>query len=156
MSTLAARTDPGARAAAVLERDWRMLVGGELAGAAGGETLPTASPHDGAVLARVPFAQRADVDRAVAAARAAAPAWRATPLPERAAALGRVVAVLRAHAEELAVADAVDSGNPVGVMLDEVEMACASIEYAVGVAWRLVGEVLPSPTRDWLLTRREP
>jgi acyl-CoA reductase-like NAD-dependent aldehyde dehydrogenase len=156
MSALATDTGPGARAAALLDRDWRMLVGGELVSAAGGETYPTVSPHDGEVLARVPFAQREDVERAVAAARAAFPGWRALPLAERGAALGRVVEVLRAHAQELAIADAVDSGNPVSVMLGEVEMACEMLEYFRGVAWQLKGEVLPSPTRDWLLTRREP
>ncbi len=149
-------TDFSALADRVLDRPWRMLVGGELVGAGGGETYETASPADGRVLAEVPFAQRSDVDEAVSAARGAFPGWRATPLVERAARIQAMVAVLRDNAQELGVADAVDSGNPVEVMVSEVELACQNLEYQRGVAFELKGEVLPSDSRDWLLTRREP
>ena len=133
-----------------------MLIGGELVPAIGRETYADANPADGSSLGMVPLAQTADVERAVAAAQAAYPAWRRTSVAERSAHMAAAIAVLRAHARELGVLDAIDSGNPVTAMIAEVEMACEWLEYARGVAHRVVGETLPSPSGQWLMTRREP
>jgi len=54
------------------------------------------------VMGRVPAATAAEVDAAVAAARAALPAWMATPVPERAALLGELARALNERAEEFA------------------------------------------------------
>jgi betaine-aldehyde dehydrogenase len=59
------------------------------------------------------------VDTAVKAAHAAWPAWKALPPSERAQYLRRAADVLRAHAEELAYLDAVDTGNPVSQRDDQ-------------------------------------
>ena len=66
-------------------RPWRMLVGGELVNARGGERYQTNSPATEQLLAEVPFAQKADVEAAVQAAERAYPAWRDTPLAQRVA-----------------------------------------------------------------------
>ena len=57
-----------ARVAHLAARPWRMLIGGEMMGARGGECYATASPSTEAHLADVPFAGKSDVDDAVAAA----------------------------------------------------------------------------------------
>ena len=154
--TVAAEGEVRAAARSVLDREWRMLVGGELVAATAQDTYGTVNPATLEELAAVPFAQAADVARAVAAAEAAFPTWRSTPLVERAACLQAAIDVLRGHAVELGVADTIDSGNPVAMMISEVEMACQNLEYHKGVAFALTGDVLPSSSRDWLLTRREP
>lgn len=144
------------RAHALLAREWGMLVGGEILQAVGGETYGTHNPADGQHLADVPLAQAADVERAVEAARVAFPAWRRTPVTERAAMMGQAIEILRENAEDLAVMDAIDSGNPVTPMIGDVHLACRDLEYMRGAAMEVKGQTIPSQTGDWLLTRREP
>jgi betaine-aldehyde dehydrogenase len=112
----------GERATALLRRSWGMLINGELVQAGNGATLDTTSPADRCFLAKVPFAQRADVNRAVEAAKAAYPSWRQTPLVVRGVLLQKMVAVLREHAQDLAIMDAIDSGNPVTSMMKDVSI----------------------------------
>lgn len=144
------------RLGSLLDREWGMLIGGEVVGAAGGETVEARSPADGRFLARVPFAQREDVNRAVAAAKQAFPAWKKTPWVERAAKVRELIGALRGHAEELGILDAIDCGNPVKAMIGDVGMACGGLEYISGVAMEVKGQTLPSMGDNWLLTRREP
>jgi betaine-aldehyde dehydrogenase len=140
----------------LLKRDWRMLIGGELVPAGSGETMTTSSPSDGSVLGTVPLAGPSDVERAVRAAQGAFPAWRDTPLTERVALLRRFAGVLQEHARELGLLDAADCGNPVTAMIGDVAMATRWMEYQTGVAFEVKGSTLPSLSRSWLLTRREP
>lgn len=72
------------------------------------------NPATGEVLGQVPFSTQAQVDAAVAAARAAQPAWAALPDAERQAALSRVADVLQANAETLAQWVTREQGKPLG------------------------------------------
>src|SRR3974390_3483707 len=63
---------------------------------------PVTNPATGQVIARVPFAVEADVDRAVRAAHAAFLKWRAVPVVDRVQVLYRYKALLDRHASELA------------------------------------------------------
>ena len=144
------------RATTLLQRSWRMLINGELVEAEGGATFDTISPADGRFLASIPFARRIDVQRAVEAAKTAYPSWRRTSITTRGAMLQRAVDILRAHAQDLGIMDAIESGNPVTAMIAEVSMVCEWLEYIKGVALEVKGQVLPSTTQNWLLTRREP
>lgn len=136
--------------------DWGMLIGGRLVGAQSGQTYEDTCPADGRWLATVPLGQHEDAHLAVAAAKAALPGWRATPLAERSRIIGDVITVLRAHAQELGVLDSLDSGNPAAAMIGEVELAASWLEWCRGAAHRVVGDTLPAPSGHWLLTRREP
>ncbi len=70
------------------------LVGGEWVDGGAG-TFDVRSPHSGEVVNVVARCDTADVDRAVAAARAAQPAWAALPLIERAKILRRIHQLFR-------------------------------------------------------------
>jgi betaine-aldehyde dehydrogenase len=148
--TYAARSDE------LLGRSWGMLISGEIVSASNGATFETTSPADGRVLAQVPFAQRADVERAVEAAQTAFPTWRRLSVGERGTILQYAIDILRAHARDLGIMDAIESGNPVSAMISEVGMACEWLEYIKGVAFELKGNTLPSNADTWLFTRREP
>jgi len=92
----------------------RLLIGGEWVAAASGEEFETHNPAaDGSVLAKLPRGAGADVDRAVAAARAAFEGkWsRWTPY-ERQRLMLRINDLLEKHAEELAILETVDMGAP--------------------------------------------
>src|SRR4051812_1464904 len=78
----------------------KLLVGGELVDSA--HQLDIINPATGDVFARVPRASRDDAERAIAAAKAAQPAWAATPLAERRTLLLKLADAVEANADELA------------------------------------------------------
>ena len=92
-----------------VEVDTRHWIGGVRIASA--ETFETVSPIDGAVLAHVSRGGRAEADAAVAAAKAAFPAWAALSPAERGAILHRVADNIEAHIEELAQLETHDNGS---------------------------------------------
>ncbi len=141
---------------ALLDRDWRMLIGDTAAAAHDGATMEITTPHDGTTLAWVPSAGEADVEAAVTAAQQAFPDWRDTTLLERAEMIRAFATRLRSRAKDFGLLDAVDTGNPVTAMVGDVMLAARWLDYHAGVAFSLAGATLPSMTKSWLLTRKEP
>ncbi|WP_201317748.1 aldehyde dehydrogenase family protein [Paenibacillus sp. EPM92] len=139
----------------LLQKDWRMLIGGELVKAEQGETYETVNPANGEIIASVPFAQASDVNRAVETAKVAFESWRTVPPIERGRYIRRLAEEFTRRANEFAVLDAVDSGNPVTAMRGDVFAAAAMMEYMSGLATEMKGETFPS-SQHWHLTRREP
>ncbi len=92
----------------------RMLIGGQWVAAASGKTFETRNPATGDLLAVVPEGDREDIDRAVAAARAAFDGpWRRMKPDERAALMHALADVIDAHYDELAWLDTLDMGSPI-------------------------------------------
>src|SRR5215216_4672155 len=122
----------------------RLFCGGEFVDAADGATIPVTSPHDGSLLAEVAEAREVDVDRAVAAARSAFPAWSATPAAERGRLLLRLADAIEARAAELARLESTDTGHPIrdSTRLDAPRTA-ATFRYFGGMADKLEGSVIP-------------
>lgn len=76
------------------------------------ETFDVVNPATGETAARCPLGTVADLDRAVAAARAAFPGWAQTPDADRAEALRKIAALIEAHAGELAGLITQEQGKP--------------------------------------------
>src|SRR5262249_61928137 len=93
----------------------RLFIDGQWVPATGDETIDVVNPYTEEVIARIPSGTAADVDRAVAAARAAFPGWAATPVEERAALLDAVAERLSERGDELAAMIASELGSPVGL-----------------------------------------
>ena len=108
-----------------------------------GRYADTFNPGTGEVLCSVADADARDVAAAVAAARAAFPGWRDTPPLERAKVLRRVAQVLRENAEELALIDAGNCGNPVREMISDANVAAAQIEFFAGLVTEMKGSSVP-------------
>ncbi|QIB46698.1 aldehyde dehydrogenase family protein [Streptomyces aureoverticillatus] len=89
-----------------------MYIAGAWRPAATGDTIPVVNPVDEEVIAHVPAGTAADVDAAVRAARAALPAWSATPPAERAARIGAVRDGLVACKDEIAATVTAELGAP--------------------------------------------
>ena len=89
-----------------------IFVHGEWVRSAGSEQLTVINPTTERDLAHVPAGTPADVDRAVAAARAAFPAWAATPPGERAALLAKLADGLEARRDRIAELIATEVGSP--------------------------------------------
>jgi 5-carboxymethyl-2-hydroxymuconic-semialdehyde dehydrogenase len=92
-----------------VEVDTRHWIGGRRVASAG--TFEDVSPLDGAVIAHVSRGGQAEVDAAVAAARAAFVGWSQTPPAERAAILHRVADGIEARIEDLAQVETRDNGS---------------------------------------------
>jgi acyl-CoA reductase-like NAD-dependent aldehyde dehydrogenase len=125
-----------------------LLIGGERLGAADGRTFDTLDPATGRAIASVPQAGVDDVDRAVAAARAAfadrAP-WRTMPAPQRAWRIHRLADLIEEHADELAEIEALDNGKPVKLAKAvDVALTVAHFRYFAGWPTKIEGRVVPT------------
>src|SRR4051794_35008724 len=78
-------------------------------------TIEVVNPYTEEVIGQVPAGSAADVDRAVAAARAAFPGWAATPPAERAALLAAIAEQLNERGDELAATISAELGMPIGL-----------------------------------------
>ena len=111
----------------------QLLIGGEWCDAADGATFATHSPATEEHLADVALAGSVDVDRAVAAARTALPAWSALPGSERAKHLFRLARMLQERAREFAVLETLDNGKPIRETRDfDVPTAAAHLFHHAG------------------------
>ncbi|HEU4975205.1 MAG TPA: aldehyde dehydrogenase family protein [Baekduia sp.] len=107
------------------------------------ETLEVLEPATERVLETIPRASAADVDAAVARARAAFPGWRAVAPGDRARLLRRVVAAMEEHHEELAVLEARNAGKPITSARGEIGMAIETFAYYAAAPERLLGDTVP-------------
>ncbi|TMR23358.1 aldehyde dehydrogenase family protein [Nonomuraea turkmeniaca] len=136
--------------------DYRNLIGGELVAAA--RTMDSVDPATGEVWTQIPASGPAEAEAAVAAARAAFPAWSALPALARAHYLRKVSEVFGRHAEELARLETRDNGR---ILRDTLKKDLPGMAYL----WQLAaGQCLDAVKGDTVilgpdalgLTRREP
>jgi acyl-CoA reductase-like NAD-dependent aldehyde dehydrogenase len=111
---------------AELATDFSLLIDGQPV--QGASTLDVINPATGQVFARCPAAGRDDLDRAVAAARRAFPAWRDRSYEDRAAHIGRFCAALKAHQDQLAWLLTMEQGKPLQQAKDEITRAATQSE----------------------------
>lgn len=140
----------------VAGRRYRMLIGGRLVDAEGGATRDTYDPSTGQVLVAAPEASRADVARAVDAARAAFPAWRDMPVRARTDIFHEIAAAVRERRDELALVDSVDSGNPLHSMRFDVDLSIRNILDWPGLMLGLNGETIPASPGNLHYTLHQP
>lgn len=114
------------------------------------------NPSTEQALASFALGGEAEVDAAVRAAQAAAPAWAEVPPLQRGLSLRRAADIIRAHALELALLDAADCGNPVKAMQMDAEIAATQLEYFAGLVLEAKGETLPGVPTALNFTVREP
>ena len=116
-----------------------LFIGGEFVPPADGGTFATLNPATEEPLAEVAQAGQQDVDRAVAAARAAYEGpWGATPGRDRAKYLYRIARVIQERAREFAVLESLDNGKPIRESRDvDIPLAAAHFFYYAGWADKL-------------------
>jgi acyl-CoA reductase-like NAD-dependent aldehyde dehydrogenase len=105
--------------------EFKLLIGGKLV--PGDMTMPVINPATGEVLADAPRASEAQFNAAVAAAKAAFPAWAAKPFEERRALVIKVADVIEANGAELARLLTQEQGKPLAHAKGEVGFAVALI-----------------------------
>src|ERR1700730_8027116 len=95
-----------------MEIQQRLYIGGKFVPEEDGATLPSLNPHDNTPLADVSMAGKADVDKAVEAARAAFPRWRRLAAADRGRSLLKAADRVEGRAEERARLETLDPGPP--------------------------------------------
>jgi aldehyde dehydrogenase (NAD+) len=130
---------PESREIVTIAAEYGLFTGGEFVPAADGRQFSTVNPATEEPLARVALAGPADVDAAVAAARAAYErVWGQMPGAERAKYLYRIARILQERAREFAVLESLDNGKPIKESRDvDVPLAAAHFFYHAGWADKL-------------------
>jgi acyl-CoA reductase-like NAD-dependent aldehyde dehydrogenase len=147
-----------------VSRPKQLFIGGRWVDAVSGETFETIDPSTGGVLTTVAEGGAVDVDRAVAAARAAFEGeWRLWTPAQRQRLLFRVSEVLRERATEFAQLESLDNGKSAAVAEAVDILWCAELfAYYAGWATKIEGRTIPvsvpwAPGTQWhAYTLREP
>lgn len=139
-------------------QDWPLWIGGERSASESGQWRTVENPaRRDTVIARVPDGTAADVDRAVAAARKAFPAWRGLHFTGRAKALLAIADELDGRSEEFARLTALDTGNALRTQArPEAATLVAMFRYFAGIAGEVKGVTLPAGDDQLQYTRLEP
>jgi betaine-aldehyde dehydrogenase len=138
-------------------KSYAMLIDGEWVNAASGKTFDVMNPATDQVMAKVPDASAADVDRAVAAARRAfEEGWRDVTGQERGRILLRLAERMRKELPRLAEIETLNSGKPIVESEFDLTDVATCFEYYGGLATKLHGEVMNVPDNAISMALREP
>jgi betaine-aldehyde dehydrogenase len=139
-------------------RNYENYINGQWVAATSGEAFPVYDPSTEEVIARVSTAGQADVDRAVAAARAAFDSglWSTTTAQDRGRILFKLAEKIRQNAAQLAELESRSSGKPIVEAEFDIADVATCFEYYGGLATKVLGQVNPVPANALSFTLREP
>src|SRR6202161_1625038 len=139
-------------------RTYQMYINGEWVASQSAKTFPVYDPSTEEVIAQVPDAGAEDVNRAVAAAKAAFEdgPWSTSTAQERGRVLFRLSEKIRANAATLAELECRNTGKPIVEAEFDINDAATCVEYYGGLATKVVGYVNPVPDNAMSLTLKEP
>lgn len=121
-----------------LRDSYGLFVGGAFVDPRDGSRVPSVNPATEEPIAEIAFGGAADVEAAVAAARAAQPGWARLPGRERAKYLFRVARLIQERARELAIVESLDGGKPIRESRDvDIPLAAAHFFHYAGWADKL-------------------
>src|SRR5258706_801532 len=122
----------------------QLFIDGKFVDAESGATLATLNPHNNSTIADVALAGKADIDKAVAAAKRAFPAWSRLSGADRGRILLRLADLIEAHGDELARLGSLDTGHPLRDWGGfDVPGTAACFRYFGGMADKFQGDVVP-------------
>jgi aldehyde dehydrogenase (NAD+) len=137
----------------------QLFIGGEWVASSGEEVIASVNPSTGETIAYIASGTAADVDRAVAAARAAfvGPYARITPA-DRARIMLHLADLIELNLPELRTLDAIDMGKPIAYGPTEAKGAADVLRYFAGWTTKIAGQTLPNSRPGQLLsmTYKEP
>lgn len=126
----------------------RCYIDGDWVDADSGETIDVVNPATGEVLGAVPKMGAAEARRAVAAADAAWPAWRALTGKERGKKLRDWYDLMLEHLDDLGLMMTLEQGKPLAEAKGEIHYASWFVEWFAEEAKRAYGETIPSTFGD--------
>jgi betaine-aldehyde dehydrogenase len=139
-------------------RQYQLFIDGQWVDAESGKTFATPNPSTGETLAEVAEADKADVDKAVAAARRAFEGkWGRMSARDRGRLLYKLSQLIEAKSQELAALETADNGKPIKEsMYIDLPGVVENFEYFAGWATKIEGETIPVPGQMFNYTLREP
>jgi betaine-aldehyde dehydrogenase len=139
-------------------RKYQLFIDGQWVDAVSGKTFTTPNPATGENLAEVSEADKADIDKAVNAARRAFEGkWSKMSARDRGRILYKLSKLIEEHSAELAALETADNGKPIkeSTYVDLPQVA-ENFEYFAGWATKIEGETIPVPGQMFNYTLREP
>lgn len=136
-----------------------MFIGGRWVNAVSGQTFETRNPATGVVVATVPRGGKDDIDRAVAAARAAFDGpWSRFKPHERQKLLLRIADLFERHWEEICISDTTDMGLPIARARGNANRVLGMLRYYAGMATAIHGQTIDNSLAGEIVsfTRKEP
>jgi acyl-CoA reductase-like NAD-dependent aldehyde dehydrogenase len=139
-------------------KTYAMLINGEFVASKTNKIFPVYDPSTEEVIAQVPDANADDVNRAVAAAKAAFEegSWATTTAQERGRVLFRLAEKVRQNLPMLAELECRNSGKPIVEAEFDINDVATCFEYYGGLATKVVGYVNPVPDNAMSLSLKEP
>jgi len=127
-----------------LDIETRLFIGGDFVDSLEGGRIPVLNPHDNSLLAEVSEARAADIDRAIAAARSAFPAWSKLAAADSGRCLFKLADAIEADTEYLIQLESMDTGHPVRDVRNlDVPRTVAAFRYFGGIADKVEGRIVP-------------
>ena len=122
-----------------------------------GQTIVVKNPATGEAIGEVPAMGTGETRRAIEAANAAFPAWRAMLAKERRAILRKLADLMLANTEDLGVIMTAEQGKPLSESKGEIAYAASFIEWFADEALRIYGDTIPQNARGRrILVLKEP
>src|SRR5690554_1536077 len=130
---------------------------GKWQAASSGETITVSNPATQKTITTVPALSAKEVERAIASAASALPAWRKKTAQERSKVLRKWFDLIMAHQTPLAEIMTLEQGKPLAEAEGEIAYAASFIEWYAEEAKRIYGETIPGPNADTrIIATREP
>ena len=144
--------------AAETPRRYQMLIDGKWLDAESGQTFTTPNPSTGETLAEVAEGDKADIDKAVAAARRAFEGkWSKISARDRGRLLYKLAQLIESKSDELAALETADNGKPIRESsFVDLPQVVENFEYFAGFATKIEGETIPVSGQMLNYTLREP
>ena len=129
---------PESKAIVKLEPLYKLYIGGKFVAPKAGKSFASINPATEEVLAKVGYAEKSDVDKAVTAAQAGLKIWSKMAPAERSKYLYRIARILQERSREFAVLESMDNGKPIRETRDvDVPLAASHFFYHAGWADKL-------------------
>jgi len=146
------------QAASETPRRYQLFIDGQWVDAESGKTFATPNPATGETLAEVAEGDKADIDKAVAAARRAYEGkWSRLSARDRGRLMYKLAQLIEAKAPELAALETADNGKPIRESsYVDIPQVIENFEYFAGYATKIEGETIPVPGQMFNYTLREP
>jgi betaine-aldehyde dehydrogenase len=139
-------------------RKYQLFIDGKWVDAESGKTFTTPNPATGQTLAEVAEADKADIDKAVEAARRAYEGkWSRMSARDRGRLLYKLAQLIEQNSKELAALETADNGKPIREsQYVDLPQVAENFEYFAGYATKIEGETIPVPGQMFNYTLREP
>src|SRR5215475_10931522 len=134
----------------------QMLIGGDMVAGEANKWIESVNPANEERIGEFPAGDASDVNKAVAAAEKAQPAWAALDIKERGKYLKAMAKRIRERGEELLQTEVIDTGNTITKMKADIEGAAEQLEWYTGLAIEMKGETVPASSKHLHITVREP